>query len=60
LFDGNANQVAYIVPSEQLIVLRVGDAPPRGAAGEWDNSFLPNTLLRGIRRRIGKEPPQPR
>ncbi len=60
LFDGNANQVVYIVPSEQLIILRVGDAPPRGAAGEWDNSFLPNTLLRGIRQRIGREPPQPR
>ncbi len=60
LFDGNANQVVYIVPSEQLIILRVGDAPPRGAAGEWDNSFLPNTLLRGIRQRIGSEPPQPR
>ncbi len=60
LFDGNANQVVYIVPSEQLIILRVGDAPPRGAAGEWDNSFLPNTLLRGIRQRLGKEPPQPR
>ena len=60
LFDGNANQVVYIVPSEQLIILRVGDAPPRGPAGEWDNSFLPNTLLRGITRRLGKEPPQPR
>jgi CubicO group peptidase (beta-lactamase class C family) len=60
LFDGNANQVVYIVPSEQLIILRVGNAPPRGAAGEWDNSFLPNTLLRGIRHRIGKSPPQPR
>jgi CubicO group peptidase (beta-lactamase class C family) len=60
LFDGNANQVVYIVPSEQLSILRVGEAPPRGAAGEWDNSFLPNTLLRGIKRRIGTEPPQAR
>lgn len=60
LFDGNANQVVYIVPSEQLVILRVGAAPPRGAAGEWDNSFLPNTLLRGIRHRLGKQPPQPR
>ena len=46
LFDGNSNQVVYIVPSARLIVLRTGDAPPR--TPEWDNSFLPNTLLRGI------------
>ena len=60
LFDGNANQVVYIVPSEQLIILRVGEAPPRAAVGEWDNSFLPNTIMRGIKRRSGSEPPQPR
>jgi CubicO group peptidase (beta-lactamase class C family) len=60
LFDGNANQVAYIVPSEQLVIVRVGDAPPRSAAGEWDNSFLPNTILRGVERRLGAEPAQPR
>ncbi len=58
LFDGNANQVVYIVPSEKLIILRVGDAPPRGAAGEWDNSFLPNTLIRGLQRRLGNQPAQ--
>lgn len=58
LFDGNANQVVYIVPSEQLVILRVGDNPPRSAVSEWDNSYLPNTILRGLRRRIGKEPPQ--
>lgn len=60
LFDGNANQVVYIVPSERLVILRVGDNPPRGAQGEWDNSYLPNTVLRGLRRRLGSEPPQPR
>ena len=60
LFDGNANQVVYIVPSEKLVILRVGEAPPRGAAGEWDNSFLPNTILRGLTQRIGREPPQSR
>lgn len=59
LFDGNANQVVYIVPSEQLIILRVGDAPPRGPTGEWDNSYLPNTLIRGLECRLGSEPAQP-
>ncbi len=48
LFDGNANQVAFIMPTEQLVVLRVGNDPPRKDGREWDNSFLPNTLLRGL------------
>ena len=47
LFDGNANQVAYIVPSQELVILRVGNAPPADLG--WDNSYLPNTILQGIR-----------
>lgn len=46
-FDGNANQVVYIVPSQQLVILRVGN-PPSPERG-WDNSYLPNTILRGLR-----------
>jgi len=48
LFDGNANQVVYIIPSERLVILRMGDNPPRGEGQEWDNTVLPNTVLRGI------------
>ncbi|MBU3672061.1 MAG: serine hydrolase [Sinobacteraceae bacterium] len=48
LFDGNSNQVVFIIPSRRLVVLRVGDTPPRGAGAEWDNSALPNLLLRGL------------
>jgi len=62
LFDGNANQVVYIIPSAQVVILRVGDPPPRTPGAEWDNAFLPNTLLRGLRR-SASEPalrPQPR
>jgi CubicO group peptidase (beta-lactamase class C family) len=46
LFDGNADQVVYMVPSRRLIILRMGDAPPR--TPEWDNAVLPNTILRGM------------
>lgn len=46
MFDGNANQIVYIVPSQQLIVLRTGNSPPRSL--EWDNSRLINTVLGGL------------
>lgn len=59
MFDGNANQVVYIVPSAQLVILRVGEAPPRAAGQEWDNSALPNLLLRGLRREAGSPEPTP-
>jgi hypothetical protein len=48
LFDGNSNQVVFIVPSRRLVILRVGDNPPRVAGTEWDNSALPNLVLRGL------------
>jgi CubicO group peptidase (beta-lactamase class C family) len=57
LFDGNSNQVAWIVPSEDLVILRVGDQPPR--APEWDNTAIPNTILRGIVRKPGEAAPPP-
>jgi CubicO group peptidase (beta-lactamase class C family) len=59
MFDGNSNQVVYVVPSARLVILRVGDAPPRTAAFEWDNSFLPNTILRGLDRPPGEPVPRP-
>ena len=55
LFDGNSNQIVYIVPSERLVILRTGDNPPK--APEWDNSILPGLILRGIANRTAK--PQP-
>ncbi|MCB1625904.1 MAG: beta-lactamase family protein [Pseudomonadales bacterium] len=57
LFDGNGDQVVYIVPSEKMVVLRVGPAPPKTT--DWDNAFLPNTLMRGIVRRPGESSPTP-
>jgi CubicO group peptidase (beta-lactamase class C family) len=46
LFDGNSNQVVYIIPSKELIVLRVGETPPKEPV--WDNAFLPNTVSRAL------------
>jgi CubicO group peptidase (beta-lactamase class C family) len=46
LFDGNSNQVLYMIPSQKLAILRMGDAPPK--TPEWDNAYLPNLVLRAI------------
>ncbi len=46
LFDGNGNQVTYIIPSKKLVILRMGDSPPKEP--EWDNSFIPNTILEAL------------
>jgi len=47
LFDGNSNQVCYIVPSADLVILRTGGPPPKEPG--WDNAYLPNLVLRGLR-----------
>lgn len=51
LFDGNSNQVLYMVPSENLLILRMGGTPSREFSRElaWDNAFLPNLILNGLR-----------
>lgn len=46
LFDGNSNQVVYFMPSQNLIVLRVGNTPPKDPI--WDNTFLPNIISRDL------------
>ena len=58
LFDGNANQVVYVVPSQDLVILRTGLAPMRDGNTEWDNSYLPNTIIRGIIRDQRPSAPQ--
>jgi CubicO group peptidase (beta-lactamase class C family) len=60
MFDGNSNQIVYIVPSQDLVVLRVGNTPPREP--EWDNAKLINTILRGLTPAKGDPAlkPQPR
>lgn len=47
LFDGSSNQVVYISPKHNLVILRMGPTPPKD--NEWDNALLPNTLIRGLK-----------
>ncbi|TRW14451.1 serine hydrolase domain-containing protein [Glacieibacterium frigidum] len=57
LFDGNGSQVVYISRATRLVTMRLGDAPPKSP--EWDNSVLPNLLIRGLRLRPGESLPPP-
>jgi CubicO group peptidase (beta-lactamase class C family) len=47
LFDGMNGQIVYLVPSQELIIVRTGLRPPPGLP-EWDNAKLPNMILRGL------------
>lgn len=60
LFDGNGNQVVYIVPSQDLVILRTGLPSVRVVDGEWDNTYLPNVIMRGIEKHPGTSQPQRR
>lgn len=44
LFDGNGHQVAYIMPSRGVVVMRLGKGP--GKDKKWDNAILPNLAAR--------------
>ena len=46
LFDGNANQVVYILPSHSAVIMRLGPRPK--AETQWDNAFLPNAFIRSV------------
>ncbi len=49
MFDGNGNQVIYIVPSRKLVVVRTGGWPGKGIDGkEWDNTYIANTIIRAV------------
>ncbi len=47
MFDGAEGRMVYIVPSEDLVIVRTGFRPSPGEP-EWDNAFLPNAIIRGI------------
>lgn len=48
--DGMGGQRVYVVPSADLVIVRIGAIAP-----DWDDAVLPNTLLQGIR----QTPPDP-
>ena len=48
MFDGSEGRLVYIVPSEDLVIVRTGFRPLPDQP-EWDNAFLPNTIIRGIK-----------
>ena len=57
LFDGNSNQVVYMIPSQNMIVLRTGARPPQDKP--WDNTVLPNMLIRDAVAQSGGAMPEP-
>ena len=46
MFDGNANQVIFILPSRNAVIARLGPKP-RGEE-KWDNTILPNSHVRAL------------
>ena len=42
--EGGSNRVMWISPSFDLVILRLGNT-----ADEWDHSFIPNTIIRGLK-----------
>ena len=44
LFDGNGNQVVYIMPSRNIVIMRLGPRPRNEL--KWDNAFIPNNVSR--------------
>jgi CubicO group peptidase (beta-lactamase class C family) len=43
--DGKFKQRVYVIPSRDLVIVRVGEQ-----ARGWDDAFLPNAVLRGLER----------
>jgi CubicO group peptidase (beta-lactamase class C family) len=56
LFDGNGNQTVYMIPSKNMVVVRLGGRPAKEV--EWDNPFLPNLLIRDLAENGGEPLPE--
>ncbi|MBE9140729.1 serine hydrolase [Nodosilinea sp. LEGE 07088] len=44
--DGRHHQRVYIMPSEELVIVRIGEEPPA-----WDDSVIVNAIVAGLRER---------
>jgi CubicO group peptidase (beta-lactamase class C family) len=42
--DGRHHQKVYVIPSYDLVIVRLGEDPPA-----WDDAVIPNTLVQAIR-----------
>lgn len=49
-FDGAGGQRVYIIPSYDMVIVRTGTGGIDFATGSflWEDSFIPNTLMRGV------------
>lgn len=44
--DGRHHQRVYVIPSHDLVIVRIGEDPP-----SWDDSVIPNALVKGLQNR---------
>lgn len=42
--DGRHHQRVYVIPSEELVIVRIGEEPPA-----WDDAVIVNVLVEGLR-----------
>lgn len=42
--DGRHHQRVYVIPSEELVIVRIGEEPPA-----WDDSVIVNAVVEGLR-----------
>ncbi|WP_083887109.1 serine hydrolase domain-containing protein [Nodosilinea nodulosa] len=43
--DGRHHQRVYVIPSEELVMVRIGEEPPA-----WDDAVIPNAIVEGLRK----------
>ncbi|TVQ08829.1 MAG: class C beta-lactamase-related serine hydrolase [Leptolyngbya sp. DLM2.Bin27] len=43
--DGRHHQRVYVIPSEELVIVRLGEHPPA-----WNDAVIPNAIVTGLRR----------
>ena len=53
-FDGSGGQRVYVSQAEELVIIRTGEGGLDFQTGafKWDDAFLPNLIIRGIRSQV--------